>query len=417
MTTLEMPPTVHVPPTGPADQPDVPRSISHRTVDDRASLMLSGLASLGFVWVVYENILAFSGVVGFVVLWWVVFLAIYAGASLVSNPVPIVLDRLAASVLTTGAVIVGAVLVWLILYTVYRGWPALHHLNFYTENMTGIRNTAPLDQGGIWYAIVGSAEQVGLATAISLPLGVGTAIFLAEVGGKIAIPVRTVVEAMTAVPDVLAGLFIYTLLIIQFHWQRDGFAVALALAVTMTPIVARSSEVVLRVVPGTLREASLALGASNWQTVRRIVLPTARSGLATSLILGIARVTGESAPLLIVSATTTFFKGDPFQDPQMSLPLFIYTQYKTGQPVAITRAYGAATVLLALVLILFIVARLLARDRLAKTSRFGQRSHTPSLATGPNGQPPADIASDVPPPDQYQAGLYGPTPEYEGPTS
>jgi phosphate transport system permease protein len=131
----------------------------------------------------------------------------------------------------------------------------------------------------------------------------------------------------------------------------------------MVPIIARAAEVTLRVVPGGLREASLALGASRWQTVWRVVLPTARSGLATTVILGIARIAGETAPLLIVSGSSTFTNVDPFHEPMNSLPLFIFTAVRSGQPLFIARGYGAAALLLIGVLILFVVARFLARDR------------------------------------------------------
>ncbi len=244
-----------------------------------------------------------------------------------------------------------------------KGWPALHHLNFFTRDMSGVRPTAPLTQGGVLHAIIGTLITIGIASVIALPLGVGTAVFMTEVGGRLADVVRTTVDAMTAMPDILAGLFIYTILIIGLGWERDGLAVSLAIAVTMIPVIARSAEVVLRVVPGGLREAGLALGSSSWNTVRYVVLPTARQGLASSLILGIARVTGEIAPLLIVSGATTFLNANPTREPMNSLPLFIFTAVRSGEPNFIARGYGAAALLLALVLFLFVLTRVLTRDR------------------------------------------------------
>jgi phosphate transport system permease protein len=194
-------------------------------------------------------------------------------------------------------------------------------------------------------------------------LGIGTAVYLTEVGGSLSRIVRTVVEAMTALPDILAGLFIYSLLIITLHWERTGLTASLALVVTIIPIIARSAEVVLRVVPGGLREASLALGASQWQTVRRVVLPSARSGLVTALILGVARIAGETAPLLIVSGASTYFNDNPFNQQMNSLPLFIFFAVRSGQATAIARGYGAAALLLGLVMVLFIAARFTARDK------------------------------------------------------
>jgi phosphate transport system permease protein len=342
---------------------DLPRRIGGRTVDEVCSLLGAAVGSLGLVWIIYEKLLPFTGIIGFFVSWWVAFIALYAGVTLLSNPAPIARDRLASSVVATGAVIVFGALLCTVVWIFYRGWPALHHWNFYTDDMAGVRPTDPLTKGGVRHAVVGSGIEIGIATVISLPLGVGTAVYLTEVGGRASQVVRTVVEAMTALPDILAGLFIYTVLIVGLHWERTGFAAALALSVTMIPVIARSAEVVLRVVPGGLREASLALGASRWQTVRRVVLPTARSGLATALILGVARIAGETAPLLIVSGASTFSNNDPFHNPMNSLPLFIFSAVRSGEPLYIARGMGAAALLLLLVLVLFVMTRFLARDK------------------------------------------------------
>ena len=141
----------------------------------------------------------------------------------------------------------------------------------------------------------------------------------------------------------------------------------MALAIMMTPIIARSAEVQLRVVPGGLREAGLALGASQWRTVRRVVVPTARAGLATALILGIARAVGETAPVLITSGASTYMNANPFENPMNSLPLYIYFAVRSGQPAYIVRGYGAAAVLLLLVLSLFVITRFLARERVGRS--------------------------------------------------
>ncbi|MGX7677999.1 phosphate ABC transporter permease PstA [Jatrophihabitans sp. DSM 45814] len=355
-------------PAEPIDQPlatveDEPRRINVRTVDDTMSLFGSAVASSAFVWVVYEHVLLWSGVLGFILCWWVVFLAFYAGVSALSNPRPEVLDRFVAAVVLSGGVVVAIAVASTLIYIVWKGWPALHHLNFYTKDMSGVSPTDPLTKGGVRHAVIGTAVQVVIATALALPLGIGTAVYMTEVGGRLANVVRTVVEAMTALPDILAGLFIYTLLILELGEERNGLCAGLALAVTMVPTIARSAEVVLRVVPSGLREASLALGASKWQTVRRVVIPTSKSGLATSLILGIARIAGETAPLLIVSGASTFTQWNPLHNPMNSLPLFIYSNVRSGLPLAIQRAYGAATLLLVIVGVLFITTRFLARDK------------------------------------------------------
>jgi phosphate transport system permease protein len=221
--------------------------------------------------------------------------------------------------------------------------------------------TSALSVGGALNAILGTLEQIGLATLLSVPLAVAAAVFLTEVGGLLARPVRIIVEAMTALPDVIAGLFIYALFLITLGFHKSGLAAALALSVTMLPIVARASEVVLRLVPGTLREASYALGSSQWRTVWNVVLPTARSGLATAVVLGMARGIGETAPVLVVSGVTSEVNLNPLQGPQMSLPLYIWNYvHVVGSSVSpnyIVRGFGAAFALVLVVLLLFGIAR------------------------------------------------------------
>jgi phosphate transport system permease protein len=171
---------------------------------------------------------------------------------------------------------------------------------------------------------------------------------------------------MIGLPDILAGLFVYVVLIIGLGYERSGLAAALALSIMMTPIIARSAEVQLRVVPGGLREAGLALGATKWQTVRGIVLPTAKAGLATALILGVARAVGETAPVLITSGASTFTNFNPTQEPMNSLPLYILFAVRSGQENYIIRGFGAAAVLLGVVLALFVFTRIMTRDRISR---------------------------------------------------
>jgi phosphate transport system permease protein len=362
--TVTAPAPVDVHPPDPLDRP---RELPRRTLDDNASLTATLLGSLALVWLVYYQLLPLSGKIGFLICWFAGFMALYAGVTAIGNPRPVVMDRLGAAAVAAAAGVVGVALASTVIYTFIKGYPAWHHLNFYLHDMAGVRPLDPLTQGGITHAIVGSVIELAIATAVSLPLGIGTAVFMVEIGGRFATVVRTVVEAMTALPDILAGLFIYTVLILALGFSRTGFAAAMALSIMMLPIIARSADVALRVVPGGLREAGLALGATRWQTVRRVVLPTARSGLATAVILGLARAVGETAPVLITSGASTFFNDDPLKNPMNSLPLFIYTAVRSGQPTFIARGFGAASVLLVLVLVLFAMARLLSRQK--KSSR------------------------------------------------
>jgi phosphate transport system permease protein len=363
ITSLAPPPVVtHMPLAGPAASfDDEPRPLQHRTLDDRACLLGAAAGSLGLVGVCYFQILAFTGIFGFLVCWWVAFLAMYSGVTALSNPRPVVVDRLASAILHSAALLVFFALTLTVLFTFYRGFGALHHLNFYEDDMQGIRPQSDLTNGGIKHAIIGSGIEIGIAVAITLPLGVGCAVYMTQVGGTMSRVVRTVVEAMTALPSIVAGLFIYTVLIVSLHFPKSGFAAAMALSVMGLPIIARTADVVLRVVPSGLREASLALGANQIQTVWRVLLPTARPGLATALILGVARMVGETSPVLLTSGAATATNTDPFHYQMNSLPLFVYSGARSGEPTFIARAFGAASVLLALVLVLFILARLVAR--------------------------------------------------------
>lgn len=352
----------------PPHRPDLdrPRALGRRSGDDWYALLGSAGASLATVWLLYFQILPFSGLFGFVICWYLAFVVLYAGVTAITQPRPVVVDRIATGVVHGAAALVAIALGSTLIYIYVKGFPAYRHLNFFTHD-TSAGPTAALTQGGISQAIVGTAEILGLAVVIALPLGLVTAVYLTEVGGRLAVAVRTVIEAMTALPDLVAGLFVYVVFRLDLHFHESGFLASMAIAITMTPIIARSSEVVLRSVPSGLREASAALGAPQWRTVVRVVLPTARAGLGTALILGIARGAGETAPLIIVASDNTFMNWNPLSGPMNSLPLYIYNRFRYGggHVNAEARAYGAAAVLLTFILILFVIIRLLARERRA----------------------------------------------------
>jgi phosphate transport system permease protein len=321
----------------------------------------SAAGALGLTWVLYEQVLPLSGVLGFWLCAYLVFLAFYAVVTLLTaGNRQVVTDRLVAVLVVSAGLVVLAIVGNQIGYTLYRGWPALQHLGtFLTQTMSEAGPLEPLSVGGVLHALVGSLEQMGIATLISVPLGFLAALFLAEVGGPLARPVRAIVEAMTALPEIIAGLFVYAMVILTLGVRQSGLAAALALTVMMIPFVTRSAEVMLRLVPGTLREASLALGASRWRTAWLVVLPTARSGLTTAVVLGMARAIGETAPVLITAGFSAFLNADPAHGPQTSLPLYIFTYVKEPQATMIARAFGAGLVLMFLVLVLFTVARVL----------------------------------------------------------
>jgi phosphate transport system permease protein len=347
------------------ERPDRPRAIGKRSSDDWFVLIGSMAASLAMVWLLYFHILPFSGPIGFVICWYLAFVVFYAGITATTQSRAVVTDRIASAAIHGGAGMIGLALGATLVYTFVKGWPAYHHLNFLTHDMSHVAPTDPLSQGGIEHALIGSSLQLAIAIAVSLPLGILTAVYLTEVGGRLAVPVRTVIEAMTALPDLVAGLFVYVILVLPpIRLEKVGLAAGIAISITMLPIIARSAEVVLRSVPSGLREASAALGSPQWRTVFRVVLPTAKAGLGTALILGMARGVGETAPVIIVSKSTTFSNANVLSNPMESLPLFIYTQLRgVADPNAYARGYGAASVLLAFILVLFVIIRLLARDR------------------------------------------------------
>jgi phosphate transport system permease protein len=368
MSRNAAPPAVE-PPSEPDPRPaddtvdDRPRPMRARTFDDYACLFGSAAGSLALTYVLFELVLPFDGTIGFFVSWYLVFLTMYISVTAMSNPRVVVVDRLASTVVAAGAALTGLALITAVAFPFVKGYHALFNMNFITHDMSGVGPQDPLGDGGVLHAMVGTLIEISIAVAVALPLGVGAAVFMSEVGGRFSRIVRTVVEAMTALPSIVAGLFIYTFLIVDLHIPKTGFTAAMALAVMILPIIARASDVVFRVVPDGLREASLALGASSWQTVWRVVLPTVRPGLATALILGVARGIGETSPVLLTSGASTFFNANPIDQPMNSLPLFTYTAVRSGEPVFIQRGFGAACVLLIVVLILFVIARILARQR------------------------------------------------------
>ena len=246
-----------------------------------------------------------------------------------------------------------------VLFTVASKGITAVKLNTFTQDMRVTQPDAPFTEGGALHAILGTFEIVLIATIICVPLGVLTALYLTEIKGRFENLVRFLVQAMSGVPSIVAGLFIYTVLIVTLGINYSGIAGAFALSILMLPTVARTSEEVLKLIPNDLREAGVALGATQWRTVAMVVVPAAKSGILTAVILGVSRVAGETAPLLLTILGNTTNNLNPFSGPIAALPLYTFSLMKTGLDVAISRAWGGALILLTLVLILFITARLL----------------------------------------------------------
>jgi phosphate transport system permease protein len=343
------------------------------TRDGALTLLGAAAGALGLTWVIYERVLAFSGVLGFWVTWYVIFLAMYCAMAALQWDRRAVADRVASVAFGTGGLLTVGVVAEQILYVVVRGGHVASHPSFYTHTMASTGSLSPLFSGGDLEGIVGTLEILGLATLFSVPLGITCAVFLAEVGGRWARPVRTLVEAMTALPDIIAGLFILAFAILTLGMQESGVAAALALAVTMMPIVARGAEVMIRTVPGMLREASYALGGSQWRTVWNVVLPTARSGLSTAIVLAMARGIGETAPVLLTAGYAKGMNANPLHGWMSSLVTYIYNEHSLPDMKDQQRTFGAALTLMILVLILFAIARWLGGGKPGELSRRHRR--------------------------------------------
>jgi phosphate transport system permease protein len=275
-------------------------------------------------------------------------------------------DKFMRGLLFTATMIALIPLILIIYYLFQKGLSAWTQSGFFTTDPTGSFFGSP---GGIRSAILGSLEIVLLATLISIPTGIGVALYLTEYGKEswFANTVRYFVDVMTGVPSIMFGLFIYIVLVVG-RFGGSGFAAwkgAVAVSLLMLPIVIRSSEVVLLLVPGSLREAALALGAQRWRVVFRVVLPTAASGLVTGSLLAVARGMGETAPLLF-TVSTAFGLTFSLNQQMNTMPFLIYTDITSPRAAIQTIAWGTALTLVVIVLILNLVARLIAsRSRMA----------------------------------------------------
>jgi phosphate transport system permease protein len=235
--------------------------------------------------------------------------------------------------------------------------------DFFTNSMRNIVGPG----GGALHAIVGTLELTGIATLISVPLGIMTAIYLVEYGrGKLARAVTFFVDVMTGIPSIVAGLFAFSLFLILLGPANaiNGFAGAISLAVLMTPVVVRATEEMLKIVPNELREASYALGVPKWLTIVKVVIPTALAGIATGVIIAIARIIGETAPLLLAAGFTTSMNYNPFAEKMMTLPVFVYTSYAiqgTDFQSYIDRAWAGALTLMIIVMVLNLIARIISK--------------------------------------------------------
>jgi phosphate transport system permease protein len=378
-----------------------PRRPTERTPDDLLTLVASAVSSLSLCWLVFSRFTDGIGWFGFILCALGGFLVIYYVVTAERHGTLVAADRVVTAVVIAGAVGLLIPLALLISYVVGKGIPNLR-LGFFLHDQRGITPTMPATAGGGSHAVIGTIEQVGLALIWSLPLGLLAAVFLNESRSRWRRPVRIFVDAMSGIPSVVAGLFIFAVLILPFArkytiFSFNGFMASLALAMVMLPTITQTITVVLRLVPDGLREASLALGSSRARTVWSVVLPTARTGMTTAVVLGIARAVGETAPLLFTAFGYDLMNANPIKGAQESLPLFVFRNIQKPAISAVDRAFAGALVLMLIVLALFVLARYIGRDRskqAARRPRFGFRRPQlamPSAAVQTRGPLPEEL--------------------------
>ncbi|MGO3035639.1 MAG: phosphate ABC transporter permease PstA [Corynebacterium variabile] len=259
-------------------------------------------------------------------------------------------------------------LIWVLVVLVAKGLPAVLDVGWWSFDMAGqLSNQAG---GGISHAIIGTLTQTLVTTVISVPVGVLTAVYLVEYsrGGWLGRVTTFMVDILTGVPSIVAALFVYALWIALFGFSRSGFAVSLALVLLMVPVIVRNTEEMLRIVPMDLREAAYALGVPKWKTIVKIVLPTALSGIITGIMLAVARIMGESAPVLILVGATPVINWNVMEGNQNSLPLFMLEMYKLqADDQVLARLWGAALTLVLIIAGLNLAARFISHRFSVKT--------------------------------------------------
>jgi phosphate transport system permease protein len=271
----------------------------------------------------------------------------------------------AATVLVTLSVVIALVpLIWVLYTVISKGIGAVGSSTWWFNSQAGM--TAFDEGGGAYHAIAGSLLQGVFCALISIPIGIFVAIYLVEYGGGTRLGKLTtfMVDILTGVPSIVAALFIYALWIAMLGFPRSGFAVSLALVLLMIPVIVRATEEMLRIVPMDLREASYALGVPKWITILRIVIPTALSGIVTGIMLALARVLGETAPLLVLVGYADTINFDMFDGFMGSLPGMMYAQTSAGagsNPIPTDRLWGAALTLIVLIAVLNVGARFVAK--------------------------------------------------------
>jgi phosphate transport system permease protein len=322
------------------------------------TLLVIGAASILLTWLLFL-VTSLTSYVAFIIIAVLLYMVAQTIVSLSVEGWRHAKNRLMTSLMLSSVVLAVLPLVGVLGYTIAKGLKRFDGA-FFTHSMRAVAESDA--NGGAYHAIVGTLEQVGIATLISVPFGILVAVYLVEYStGRLGKVVSFFVDVMTGLPSIVAGLFILALWVLALHQGNSGFAGSLALVILMLPTVVRSCEEMLKLVPVSLREASYALGVAKWITVVRIVLPTALPGIVTGVMLAVARVMGETAPVLLTVFGNSAINNNPFSGPQASLPLFVFNEVGQSFDTAIDRAWTGALVLIMIVLVLNLLARTVAR--------------------------------------------------------
>ncbi|WP_109751192.1 phosphate ABC transporter permease PstA [Mycolicibacterium aromaticivorans] len=269
-------------------------------------------------------------------------------------------NRVASSLFLIAFGIAVVPLVWVLWMVIERGWYAVTRSGWWTHSLQGV--LPEQFAGGVYHAIYGSLVQAAVAAVVAVPLGLMAAVYLVEYGtGVLAKATTFMVDVLAGVPSIVAALFIFSLWIATMGFPQSSFAVSLALVLLMLPVVVRNTEEMLKLVPDELREASYALGIPKWITILRVVVPTALPGIISGVLLSVARVIGETAPVLVLVGYSRSINFDIFEGNMASLPLLIYTELTNPQHAGFLRIWGAALTLIILVGILNLAAALVTR--------------------------------------------------------
>lgn len=335
--------------------PQTPWATSIQQRINTAGLILLGAVLAG----VAVKTTGLSGKLGYAISFFAIASLLIFIQQLRLRDLPAAKDSLLSSFASLAIILTLIPIVSIVGTVVINGYKGIH-FGMFTNDMTMASVNDPVTAGGLLHALLGTIIMVGVALLISFPIGLLTALYLTEIRGNLARPIKFLVQAMSGVPSIVAGLFILSILIIPVTQEQTGLMGSLALSILMIPTIARTAEEMLLLIPNELREAGVALGATQWRTVSGVVVPAAKSGLVTAIILGIARIIGETAPILLVSGGADALNFNPATGAMGSLPFYIWKAFLTGgTEEAYARAWGGMLILLIFIVVLFSLARYL----------------------------------------------------------